>query len=149
MDRLARIAARVAGAQVQLQGPFEKKTSPQHSYNIDLPFGLTGAIVPLLVQAWGEDPKNLNISQAIEQGPNPDVSIGYKVVRENLTSESYELELQLTHIEGYDLSPTDQATLEKMGIGQLLYDRVEEDHMARAQEHAADEKRRFPEREDF
>ena len=143
-DRLVCIAARVAGT-VQLQGPFSPST-PQNTVSIDIPFGLSGGIVPLLLQSWGDDPKNLNAVQQLEKGPVPDVEVGYSIVKsdyrpnpvpqswDNPSDDSFDFEIEVTHINGYALSNADRATLDKVGLTQLVRDKVYDKHAGEAPE---------------
>jgi hypothetical protein len=152
MQRLARIASRVAGAQVQLQGPFKQGTSPKNTTDIDLPFGITGGAAPLLLEAFGEDPKNLNAVQALEKGPIPDVPVGYSVVKDEFrkgigpsytspNEDEYELEIKVTHLDGLELSDVDRATLDKAGLTQLVLDKVYDKHAEQAALRAQDDSR--------
>ena len=145
MDRLARIAARVAGAQVQLQGPFTQSSSPQNKVEVDLPFGITGGAAPLLLEAVGEDPKNLNAVQALEAGPIPDMTVGYSLVKDDYRKgqvpaswtspgdqDEYDFEIRLTHLDGFELSDVDRATLDKAGLTKIVHDAVYDKHAEKA-----------------
>ncbi len=154
MNRLARIAVRVAGAQVQLQGPFKQGTSPTNIVDVDLPFGITGGAAPLILEAIGEDPKNLNAVQQLEKGPIPDIPVGYSVIKDDFRKsqvgpswtspgdpDEYELEIRITHLDGLELSDVDRATLDKAGLTQLVLDKVYDKHAEQAALRARDDSR--------
>jgi hypothetical protein len=145
MLRISRIAAKVSGTQVQLQGPFNKGSSPKNSVDIDIPFGISGGAAPLILEAIGEDPKNLNAVQQVERGPVPEVSIGYSVVKDNYNKsqvgpswtspgdpDEYDFEIKVTHLNGLELSDVDRATLDKAGLTKIVHDAVYDKHAEKA-----------------
>jgi hypothetical protein len=101
-------------------------------------------------RAGGEDPNNLNAVQQIEKGPNPDVPIGYKVIKDEFhrgspatwlspSDDEYDLEIQVTHIGDFELSNVDRATLDKAGVTKLVLDKVYDDYAEKAAARAHDD----------
>lgn len=156
-SKLAAIAARVAAGPapgssapaVQLQGPF-KKGNPDHEAEVDCPFGFVGAFVPLLIESWGESPDDPEM-QAMASGPNPDLLVGYEMEHERFTpgrkstdwytpddEDEYEMEVVVTHIAGYELSPADKATINKTVLPKLLHESVENRHFEKARDRGPD-----------
>jgi hypothetical protein len=124
---LLRIAARVAAEpvaaaaleQMELNGPF-KKSEPQGVATVDIPFGIGGAILPVLFKDLGfEGPEFEEERHDIEYGPAGEMEVGYEVTYANHIPEEresrsspgspaeFELNLKITHINGIELSGED------------------------------------------
>ncbi len=145
-ERFRRIATRIAASTVQLQGPFNLGApAPKYTVEVELPFGLSGEILNLLMKEWGEDPKNLNAAKEFEKGPIPDVSVGYSVsksdfhkgqVKPNWYSpgddDEFDFEIQITHLGGIGLSNVDVNTLDKAGLTKIVHDAVVDKHALEA-----------------
>ena len=143
---LLRIAARVAATRraselLVLNGPF-KQSSPDEETEVTIPFGLDGAIVPVLVEAIGYapgDPVIPEVEEEIRRGPNEDISIGYWVKSEKYypaeretrdypgARAEYEMDIEITHFMGYELSGEDKVAANRE-LNELVRDHVQERH---------------------
>lgn len=149
---LLRIAARVAARKkasepLVLNGPF-RKSKPEEETEVMIPFGMDGAIVPVLVQSAGyspDDPVVPEVEEEIRSGPNEDISVGYTVTYENhipaerMTRDypgapaEYELNIEITHIMGYGLSGDDKVRANQM-LDDLVVEHVKESHAERGEQ---------------
>jgi len=119
---------------IEFRGPFSE-SEPDESLELSIPWGLSGAIVPVLAAKWGiegDDP--------VFNGP-VDLIIGYvvedtyyeKAERQTMEHpgqrERYEVTVSITHIDGLELSHEDQVVCDRAGLSNFVGELVAEEIM--------------------
>ena len=120
---------------LDFKGPFSESEPDEKITISSVPWGLSGAVVPVLAAKWGIDADDPAFNGPI------DLEIGYviedtyyeKAERQTMEHpgqrERYEVTVSITHIDGFEISQEDRVMCDRAGLSNFVGELVAEEIM--------------------